>query len=341
MKKDALAPRRLNRTPGRRITGEKRVPGVVKIKNLLVPLDFSAGSHTAIQFALALLDRFADANLHLVHVMPGDSPISGLADMPMVIPDIEMARRIRRDLGSLAENSGVQLRRCNLHVGKGTPFKEICEFAQKIDADLIVISTRGHTGLKHLTLGSTAERVFRYSPCPVLVVRHTAQSNKGDRNGKNPLSRWTIGKILVPTDFSDCSAKSLAYAKGLAKEFGASLILLHSIALQCFVSSDEYARYDLPLLMQQSEKIARQRMRELVSKTDWEGVKVESSLQIGHAGQQVCASAEAEKADLIVTATHGYTGLKHVLIGSTAEYVVRHAECPVLVVPTRERPVFN
>ena len=135
--------------------------------------------------------------------------------------------------------------------------------------------------------------------------------------------------------------KGLAYATQLAKEFDATLILLHSIALRYFVSSDEYARYDLPLLMEQSEKAAQRQMRDLVAKMRSNGLKVESSIQIGHAGQQICAGAEAEHADLIVTSTHGYSGLKHLLLGSTAEFVIRHANSPVLVVPSHKRPVIN
>jgi nucleotide-binding universal stress UspA family protein len=82
-------------------------------------------------------------------------------------------------------------------------------------------------------------------------------------------------------------------------------------------------------------------MRDLLEKTDWDGIEVKGSLQIGHAGQQVCARAERQHADLIVTSTHGTTGFKHILVGSTAEYVVRHATCPVLVVPSHERPLLS
>ena len=85
--------------------------------------------------------------------------------------------------------------------------------------------------------------------------------------------------------------KGVAYAKALAEKFGSKLVLLHSVALQYYVTSDEYARYDFPLLMQQAEKAARNQMGDLVEKADWDGIEVESSLQIGHAGQQICARA--------------------------------------------------
>jgi nucleotide-binding universal stress UspA family protein len=89
--------------------------------------------------------------------------------------------------------------------------------------------------------------------------------------------------------------------------------------------------------MQQAEKASRNQMGDLVKKTDWDGVvEVETSLQIGHSGQQICARAIDHQADVIVTSAHGTTGFKHILLGSTAEYVVRHASCPVLVVPSHE-----
>jgi nucleotide-binding universal stress UspA family protein len=93
--------------------------------------------------------------------------------------------------------------------------------------------------------------------------------------------------------------------------------------------------------MQQEERASRRQMRDLIEKTDWDGLEVKPSLQIGHAGQQICARAFEHRANLIVTSTHGTTGFKHILVGSTAEYVVRHASCPVLVVPTHERPVLS
>lgn len=205
--------------------------------------------------------------------------------------------------------------------------------------DLIVTTTRGNTGLKHLALGSTAERIVRYSPCPVLVVRGGGKKKAG-RNGR-PQRAVNFRKILVPVDFSDCSMTGLTYAKRLGKQFQAKLVLLHSVALQYFLTSDEYARYDLPLLMQQTEHAAREQMRDLVQNTDWEGIPVESSVAMGHPGQHICARTETNGADLVVISTHGGTGLKHVLIGSIAEYVVRHASRPVLVVPSHDRPALN
>jgi nucleotide-binding universal stress UspA family protein len=95
------------------------------------------------------------------------------------------------------------------------------------------------------------------------------------------------------------------------------------------------------MLLKYAETLAHKRMARLVKANRWNGIEVETSIQIGHAGQQICARADQNDVDLIVTSTHGRTGFKHVLVGSTAEYVVQHAAGPVLVVPAHERPILT
>src|SRR5436190_18737101 len=271
-------------------SAKRLMPATLQVRNVLVAIDFSSPSLEAIEAALPMIKHFG-ADLHLVHVFEPDYLSSSIVAIPLVVPELEVGQRVRRRLRDVAEDYSVPLRRENIHAMKGRPFEEICRLAQEIDIDLIVIATRGHTGLKHLVLGSTAERVVRYSPCPVLVVR-------GSDSKKKPARQLaTFRKILVPVDFSDCSTKGLDHAKALTREFKAKLILLHSIALQYYIASDEYARYDLPLLMEQTDEAAKQQMRDLVQQTDWNGIEVETSIQIGHAGQQICAETSDRKAD--------------------------------------------
>jgi nucleotide-binding universal stress UspA family protein len=300
-----------------------------------VPIDFSPDSLGAVSYALSLLKDFG-ADLQLVHVFEADYPLSTFTAMPLTVSEEEVRRRIRRHLRNVTKTCPAKVRPENLHVVKGRPFEEICKLARDENIDLIVIATRGNTGLKHLTLGSTAERVVRYSPCPVLVIREHGSKRKATA----AQSAQTFKRILVPVDFSECSLKGLAYGKALAKKFGAKLILLHSVHVQYFVTNDEYARYDFPEVMRQAEAIGREQLHDLVAKTNWEGIEVEPSLQIVHVGDEICSRAADFGADLIVTSTHGRTGLKRALLGSTAEYVVRHAPCPVLAVPNYERPAL-
>jgi nucleotide-binding universal stress UspA family protein len=325
--------RRFPRISGRTRPRIAKTKGI-QIKNVLVPIDFSERSLEALETALSLTKQ-TGAQLHLIHVYEPDYPLTTTMAMPIVLPPVQVAQGVRRHLRDIARKFGVELRPGNTHAVEGKPFEEVCRIASEQKIDLIVAATRGNTGVKHLLLGSTAERIVRYSPCPVLVVHPKA------KNGKSTRPDLMFGKILVPIDFSKCSLKGLEYAKALAKQFGSTLVLLNSVAFQYYITSDEYARYDLPLLMQQAEKTSRRQMRDLIEKTDWEGIEVRPSLQIGHAGQQICARAAGQHSHLIVTSTHGTTGFKHMLLGSTAEYVVRHASCPVLVVPSHERPVLK
>jgi nucleotide-binding universal stress UspA family protein len=296
----------------------------LQIRNILVPVDFSAPSLRALEFALPLIKHFG-ADLHLVHVFATDHPFSGLVGMPFVLPELEITRSLHEQLKDVAQKYSIDLRPENLHVVKGRAFEEICRLGRDTGIDLIVLATRGNTGLKHLALGSTAERVVRYSSCSVLVTH----------GGKRSGGASGFRKILAPVDFSDCSMKGLAYAKAFATHFKSKITLLNSAHFPYYVASDEYARYDLPRLIQQAEIFARDQMRDLFEKTDWNGLEVETSLQTGHPGQQICEHARDSDMDLIVIPTHGSTGLTHLLLGSVAEYVVRHAHCPVLVVPTR------
>lgn len=310
----------------------------LKIRSVLVPVDFSRPSRQAIELSLPLAKLFG-AELHLVHVVPPDELLSSTAALPLVMSQIQIGSGVRNRLKDAAKQYSVELQPANIHALRGHPFEEVCRLARDLKTDLIITSTRGNTGLKRLRLGSTAERIVRYSPCPVLVIGEDRKPiGRADSKLKRQVS---VKKILVPIDFSSCSLEGLDYAKAFAKQFGASLVLLHSVHPQYYVSSDEYARYDLPLVMQQSEEAAREQMRDLIRKTDWEGIKIEQSLQIGHPGDQVCARAKDYGADLIITSTHGTTGLKHILLGSTAEFIVRHAPCPVLVVPSHERPAIG
>src|SRR5262249_6574968 len=150
----------------------------------------------------------------------------------------------------------------------GVPiFDQICSVARRTAADLIVTSTHGHTGLKHLFLGSTAERLVQHAPCPVLVAREkksvpaTRGKTKHHRNSNS--STW-FNTILVPVDFSACSLVGLTYAIQFAEKFHARVILLHVVDLGLAFSADGYALYDLAAVERARRKDAEERMAEFV-----------------------------------------------------------------------------
>ena len=300
------------------------------IRNILVPIDFSEMSIEAIKIARRLARRFT-ASIHLAHVRQFDyagfsAPAPPVVPFSLMSNDDESEKRLLEEFNALARKHGVSLATCHILSG-GPAFDEICRVAQNIPADLIVMPTHGRTGLKHVFLGSTAERIVQHSPCPVFVVREKRRRSKA-----GPLH--SINTILVPVDFSDCSREGLQYAIAFANEFGARIILLHATYLGYIYSSEGTAIYDIPGLQKAARKTAERKMRELVRSVDFGDVKFETVFTECSPVLDICAYAKDHDVDVIITSTHGLTGFKHVLIGSIAEQVMRHAPCSVLVVPS-------
>jgi len=142
-----------------------------------------------------------------------------------------------------------------------------------------------------------------------------------------------IKTILVPCDFSEYAERAYSWAIGLAEKWEAKIILLH--AAQLFTSLGYPESVYLLDLKKMEEEIladAEKRLQEFVAKKGSSPVVVETRAMTGDPFWEICQVAETAPADLIVMGSHGRTGLAHVLLGSVAERVVRHAPCPVLVV---------
>jgi nucleotide-binding universal stress UspA family protein len=303
------------------------------IRNILVPIDFSEMSIQAIKTARRLARRFA-ASIHLAHVRQFDyagfsAPAPPLVPFSFMTYEQEGEKKALKELNALAREYGLSLANCHILSG-GPAFDEICRLAQQIPADLIVMPTHGYTGLKHVFVGSTAERVVQHSPCPVFVVRPRRRKSETGRTS-------TPHTILVPVDFSSCSREGLRYAIGFANQFAARIILLHATYLGYVYSSESTALYDIPGLQKAARKNAERHMRQLVRSVNFGGVKFEKAFTDGSPVLDICSFAKDHNVDLIATATHGLTGLEHVLVGSIAERVVRHAPCSVLIVPSHPK----
>jgi len=303
----------------------------LNVQNIIIPIDFSKMSMQAIQIARQLARRFG-ASIHLAHVRQFNCAADFVAPAPPIVPFSFAAyqqngeQTALKELKKVASEGGVPSASCDVLSG-APPFDEICRLAQTVPADLVVMPTHGRTGLKHIFLGSTAERIVQHSSCPVLVARGKAlQSNNG--------SPFRIKKIVVPVDFSNCSREGLRYAIGFANEFDARIILLHATYLGYVYSSEGTAIYDIPSLQKAARKNAERKMRELIRSVNFGAVKFETAFTEGSPVIDICAFAKDHDVDLIITSTHGLTGFQHVLIGSIAERVVRHAPCSVLVVPS-------
>ena len=303
-------------------------------KNILVPVDFSRASEAAVKTALGLAKR-SGAAIHLVHVhehyYPLNSVMPGAAVPVTIITFQEEARQIRKQLAALALKFGVPATNCYIRSDRPV-FNGVCNVAREIQADLIVLQTQGRTGFARFFEGSQAERIVQHSPCPVLVARK--QTRKAGRIAAEAKGAGSIDSILVPVDFSRSSFEALEYAIEFANRVAARLIVLHAVYLDLALTADGYAVCDLSVLIEAARRNAEKQLGRLVRLAKFRGVKFETAVRVGCPPLEICGFAEEHEVDLIITATHGRTGLKHLLMGSVAEQVVRHARQPVLVVPS-------
>jgi len=137
-------------------------------------------------------------------------------------------------------------------------------------------------------------------------------------------------RILVPIDFSGPSLKAMPYAVAISRQFGADLHLLHVTDL---TQQPRPTLLTVPLVPQTEwNRRFMKRLQALAVKYRTGGKVSALEPRTGTAYEEICAAAKELKADLIVIATHGYTGYERAFLGSTAERVVQHSRCPVLVV---------
>jgi nucleotide-binding universal stress UspA family protein len=147
----------------------------------------------------------------------------------------------------------------------------------------------------------------------------------------------SIKRILAPTDFSETSSEAVTTAIAFARAFGASIELIHVAVEAAYVMPPPIDVATVPIDMTRMLDRARESLEAEEARVRAAGAPVVSTLLAGRPDAEVVAHAEKVGADLIVMGTHGRSGLPHVLLGSVAERVVRHARCPVLIIPLRRR----
>lgn len=302
--------------------GSRRGPAI-ELNKILAPVDFSPASRYGLVFAAEVAARF-HSQVHLLYVVePPSLPEWGYAHL--AIKEAKLRSAAAERLQQLPLECSIEPRLIHsTKVRSGRADWEICGAAVEQGTDLIVLASHGLGGLKHAFIGSTAERVVRHAPCPVLTVRDRAL-------GREEMGRPSFApkRIVVTTDFSEASTKAFLYAAALARKFEATLTLLHVVPshFPVEISQMGIVLEENRLLAAARERLPRFREVELD-----QHLRVETFVSNGSPAHEICATAKTQNADLIVISTHGHTGLKRFALGSVTENVVRHAPCPVLVV---------
>ncbi|MGC8893799.1 MAG: universal stress protein [candidate division WOR-3 bacterium] len=281
--------------------------------------DLSENAKASLPYAEEIASRF-DADLILVHVIL-DIPLfyaSFIGDSSAYLSAME---RARAEASSEMENMARNLRNkgvaARIMLLEGSPYTEVVRFAETEGADLVVMSTRGISGLERLILGSTTEKVVRNSPCPVLTVH------------KQPELPLKIRNILLLTDLSELSKKAFRPAVELTGAFGAKLTLLHVMEPGVPLS-----REDEKILADALVGVMNGLLQDITGEEFRDEIE-RVVLKANDAAGGVARFCEENPVDLIVMATHGRTGLRKTLLGSVAEKILRNVEIPVLTVRVR------
>ncbi len=282
------------------------------MKRILLATDFSTRSDRAIRRATLLAKQF-NLELLLLHVVDDDQPAH------MTELEEKAAYELLEKLSeTIRQTDGVA---CNARIMSASAFEGIVRTSHDINVELIVIGSHRRQVLRDVFAGTTAERVMKMSSKPVLMV--------------NAVPAGPYRKILVPVDFSDCSAEALKTAERLRPMDGGALTVLNVFDTSvtrgrtgAFMSHDEVARYSAD-----AEANARAELSDFLAVARVSPDK--TLLEPNELSTHLVIDAEARKmsVDLIAIGTHGRSGIARMALGSVTTDLINITECDVLVIP--------
>jgi nucleotide-binding universal stress UspA family protein len=296
----------------------------MKIERILLTTDFSDCAQHAFGPAADLARRLG-AQVDLAHVSEFPPP-PGAEIIGVSIDDYN--RRLLARLEETGREPVFQGLEVAPRLLSGYGPDAVRRFQAERGHDLIVMATHGHSGLKHLLLGSFTEKVVRVADCPVLSVR--------GRNGDGaPLA---VERILYPYDFSELSRSALEPVRFFASLFGAEVHVFH-VVFQEYLTVPSFPPEgaltpELAVLWQEAEQRARSEVESFAAR-ELAGLPASTDVVVGRPVPSIVEKARELPADLVILATHGRSGLGHALLGSVAERVVRKAPCSILTVRPR------
>lgn len=297
---------------------------------VLLAMDGSAEADVASRAAVELAERIG-AGLYLIYVWP--VPLYFHPEWHGYSHEYETQREAAQNqLDELVEKlrvAGGSI--TEAHLAVGPPDKEIVAAAEEIGVGLIVLGSRGLSGLRRSLLGSVSESVMRHAHSPVLVVRSPG-------TGQREIEETSVfpTKILVATDGSQSSARAIREAVDLALQTDSELHVAHVLPVSALYSSADIVLAEGIPLYDESRREARLALAEDVERAKEAGTAAESHLLEGRPDAEIVALAEEIGAGMIVVGSRGLGALARTLVGSTSTSIVRHAHCPVMVVRREE-----
>lgn len=276
---------------------------------ILVPTDGSDGARGAVAHGLGLAETYG-ATVHALYVVDvralslddeGFGANDGIVDI--------LEQRGERATGEIREQASTRGLDAVAAVVRGTPAREIRQYADEHDADLLAMGTHGRRGLARFVLGSVAESVLRNARQPVLTVRAGATPREP-----------AYDTVLLPTDGSDHAQRVADHAFDIAARYDATVHALSVI---------DTGLVNSPVLLAALEEVSDRAIRAVKRRGKQADVDVVSSVWRGTPSDCITTYADQRDLDLITMGTHGRRGLDRFLTQSVAERVIRTANCPV------------
>ncbi|MDF2158055.1 universal stress protein [Algoriphagus sp. CAU 1675] len=280
---------------------------------VLVPFDFSEQAQHALAFTVRLAEKLDNIQVEVLHILEiPTSPGFGSMGTGELMPEIEnqiffieLTERRKKQLKELEESHQNKRYAFKTKLTMGNAFQKISESINQEDPDLVVMGSKGSSGMEEVLVGSNTEKVVRSAKCPVVTIKGYTDPN-------------AIKKIVFASDFKEDSDEVGARVKRLQHLFDAELYFVLVNTPGNFESSRE----------------SIMRIKLFNTKYGFENVKAEIYNSLSEEAG-IIEFAEDIKADMIAMATHGRTGFLHLITGSIAEDVVNHAKRPVWTFHTK------
>ena len=275
---------------------------------VLVPYDFSQTANYALNFALSLSANYSGIEITVLHII--ETPVAtgmgtmggGLDSIPefenqiYFMELIEMRKRQLKEIDEKYAGSSINL---NTILVLGSVFKGISESISEQNPDLIVMGSKGASGLEEVIIGSNTEKVVRTASCPVITIKEETDVSK-------------MKKIVFASDFRQSDENVANRFKRIQSVFNAQFY---------FVIVNTPGNFE-------TTRESMNRIRTFVQKHHFENIKAEVYNSLSEESG-IIEFADDIDADLIAMTTHGRTGLLHLITGSIAEDVVNHSKRPV------------
>lgn len=302
---------------------------MMSLKRILVPVDFSDPSRKAVAYGAAIAER-AGAKLYLAHIM---QRVSGFAYVFPDAPSDWEQQRIASTRQALEDLLPPGREKLHVEVVAkiGAVEDELLGLVHDENIDLVIMGSRGRTRLRRVFLGSVTEHMLRKVPVPVLTISHIPPEREVIEE-KVP----SMERILFATDLGRSAENGIHASVQLAAHFGAALTVAHVVPLSTFGDSQSYVPSDV--LFSEDARALAARLYDLTRPHLDTAKTIRTVLLQGEPYKVILRFADENKIDLIVLNLERKSVLERVLLGTTAEFIVRLAHVPVLSIPV-EVPV--